>query len=282
MSKLMRAYLVRLRKEKSLWLFLAVMLVLSLLIIRSGILLDLQYPEDETYVTLESCFFGSVPYIGVLCSVVISLFLGVEYSDGTIRNKLVTGHKRNDIYLSSLLTSIIIAEMFALAWFLGGLAGIPHFGLWTMETKRLLLYVLLVVLSTAALAAIFHFIGMLITNRAISVVAAIFVALGMLLMGSMLYNKLCEPEMTLSGMVITENGVEFGDEIPNPSYVGGTARVIYGIILNALPQGQEILLANYDDMSQMGNPTVAIMGSLLILLVITAVGITIFRKKDLK
>lgn len=282
MSKLMRAYLVRLRKDKVLWLFTAAMLVLSVLIINSGVRLDLQYPGDGTYSSLEYCFFGGVPYIGVLSSVVISLFLGVEYNDGTIRNKLVIGHRRTDIYLSGLLTSIIMAELIAFAWFLGGLTGIPHFGLWTMDTGRFLLYVLLVVLSTAALAAIFHLIGMLITNRAFSVVVAIFVALGMLLMGSMIYNKLCEPEMTVSGIVITENGVEYGDEIPNPSYVAGTARIVYSALLNILPQGQEILLANYDDMSKMGNPTVAIAGSLLLLLAVSVVGIAVFRKKDLK
>ncbi len=281
MSKLMGAWMMRLKRDKVLWIFFAVMAVISILVIRDGVLLHIKYPEEEAYAVLEGSFFGGLPYIGFFSAVVISLFLGVEYSDGTIRNKLIVGHGRRDIYLSSLFTAVLLSELIALAWFLGSLTGIPFWGLWTMETKELLLYLALVLLSTAAAAAIFHLIGMMLTNRAVQAVVTILVALGLLLLGSILYNKLCEPQMTVEGVTITENGIEWGDEIKNPAYIGGTMRIICVVVLNVLPQAQEILLANCDDIELL-NPVVAITGLILIFLTVSGVGMAVFSKKDLK
>ena len=47
---------------------------------------------------------------------VVSLFVGSEYSDGTIRNKLVVGHCRGAVYLSMLMTSIIAEVLLILVW----------------------------------------------------------------------------------------------------------------------------------------------------------------------
>ena len=41
--------------------------------------------------------------IGIIIAIFTGLFLGVEYSDGAIRNKITIGHKRINIYLSNLI-----------------------------------------------------------------------------------------------------------------------------------------------------------------------------------
>ena len=37
----------------------------------------------------------------------ISFFMGSDYEEGTIRNKIIIGKKRRDIYLSNLLISFL-------------------------------------------------------------------------------------------------------------------------------------------------------------------------------
>ena len=47
-------------------------------------------------------FVGSL-YMIFAVAVFVSIFVGTEYSDGTIRNKLTIGHKRSKIYFSKLI-----------------------------------------------------------------------------------------------------------------------------------------------------------------------------------
>ena len=44
---------------------------------------------------------------GVMLAAFVPLFLGADYSDGTIRNKLIAGHRRSGIYLSDLLVCLL-------------------------------------------------------------------------------------------------------------------------------------------------------------------------------
>ena len=48
-------------------------------------------------------FFNEMLFIHVVMAVLIPFFIGVEYSDGTIRNKISVGHKRTDIYLANVI-----------------------------------------------------------------------------------------------------------------------------------------------------------------------------------
>ena len=50
--------------------------------------------------TLETAFFQFAMLMGVVTAVVVSMNVGTEYGDGTIRNKLVLGLSRTQIYLS--------------------------------------------------------------------------------------------------------------------------------------------------------------------------------------
>ena len=56
-----------------------------------------------------SFFFVYTLAIAISASAFCSLFIGTEYSDGTIRNKLVVGHTRGTIYLSNLIVSMAAA-----------------------------------------------------------------------------------------------------------------------------------------------------------------------------
>ncbi len=51
-------------------------------------------------------FFLEVIYIGFVMAVFSGFYVGTEYSDGTIRNKLSVGHSRKNIYLANMIVSL--------------------------------------------------------------------------------------------------------------------------------------------------------------------------------
>ena len=82
----------------------------------------------EQSITLDSVFYGLVPVLGVMCAVFVSLFIGTEHSDGVMRNMLVVGRARWEIYLANYAVCFVGTAAFLVCWFLGGLVGIPLIG----------------------------------------------------------------------------------------------------------------------------------------------------------
>lgn len=202
-----------------------------------------------------------------------------EFSDGAIRNKLIVGHKRTDIYWANLLSCFVGCIIIFLAWALGGLAGIPYFGLWSVGLTGYFELLLIELLSVFAITAVLVLEAQLITNKATSVVVTIFSAFGMLLLSSYFYNAICEPETTVSYVKILADGmVDYGPEIANPAYIGGTLRTVYQVLLHLLPPGQQIWIAD----ETVTHPLFMCICSFIVIIISTVIGLFLFRKKDLK
>ena len=114
-------------------------------------------------------------------------------------------------------------------------------------------------------------------KKVLLIVAAILLALALLILGNSFYNALCEPE-TISPAIMTENGFEIGEPEPNPDYISGTLRTVYQFAVDALPSGQAILLAN----QELARPGLSLAASAGLILLVSAIGMAIFRRKDLK
>ena len=277
MSKLLSAGMDRLWKNKLFWACVAAALLISAGTVLNGCR-QAMMPENAEYTyRMDDYYFNALPFLGFMCAVFTGMFLGTEYSDGTVRNKVIVGHTRFAIYMANFITCLAAAMVMLGAYLLGGLVGIPTLGLWQMAPGTLLILIAVSVALSAAQAAIFVFIGMASQNKAITAVAAILVALALLLSASMIYNKLREPEM-YSGVIFTSNGMEVSEPSPNPEYVSGVQRTIYEFVLDALPTGQGILLAN----AETARPALQISASVAITILVSAGGIYIFSKKDLK
>ena len=81
-----------------------------------------------------------------------------------------------------------------------------------------------------------------------------------------------------SGLIITAAGMEWGEPTPNLRYVGGLLRQVFEGILNVLPTGQMVLLA---DMA-VAHPVRDIIASAAVTAAAVLTGLALFRKKDLK
>jgi Zn-dependent protease with chaperone function len=164
------------------------------------------------------------------------------------------------------------------AWAVGGLAGIPYFGLWSMGITGYVQLLVIELLAFLAMTAILVPIAQFITNRSANVIT-VFAAMAVLLLGSYFYNALSEPETYMDGYTINWDGtVDFGEEVANPAYIAGTLRVVYRAILNVLPTGQQIWIAD----ETVTQPVLMGICSLIVIVVCSGIGLLLFRKKDLK
>lgn len=232
---------------------------------------ELSVPE------LDSVFFSYVLFITVISSVFCSVFIGTEYSDNTIRNKVSVGHKRTDIYISNL----IICSLASLAMFLAFIipclcVGIPLLGFFVKSVTVIILTVITSLFLMLAYNAVFCLIAMLSGSKTTGVIICIFAMLFMLIFGSFLYSSLEQPE-TISPYVLTADGVNQEAAQPNPYYISGVQRQIYTFLFNFTPGGQtnQILsgvAANFFMMCAY---------SLIIFIFATGAGLYFFRKKDL-
>ena len=230
----------------------------------------------EQSITLDNVFYGLVPVLGVMCAVFASLFIGTEHSDGVMRNMLVVGRARWEIYLANYAVCLVAAFAFLLCWFLGGLAGIPLIGAWR-DVNGMLLRCAVLLLCAASYMGIFCLLSMLCANRAAAAVIALLLSVALLMFSSYMLSALNEPEFQ-QGMMMTEAGLELSEPMPNPSYVGGVKREVFRFLSDTLPSGQSISVCSYE----LERPVFSLVSSAAIALLTTAAGVVCFRRKDIR
>ncbi len=276
MNKLLRSNFSRLWKNKLFWLCMGAMLVYSIVYMLNGCRQAVMDMTEYEY-GLEQYYFHFALSIGFFCTLFGSMFFGTEYSDGTIRNKMIVGHTRTDIYMSSLVTTFIATLLMMSAWLVGALIGVPALGFWKMGVLHLLEYLLIAVMLVLAFSAICTVVNILSSNKAVTVVISILLFLGFLIFASMVYSRLSEPEMA-SGVVLTANGFEMAKPTPNPQYVTGLTRKIYDFLVDFLPTGQGLRLWQLE----IRNPIRMLVSSAFITVLTTAGGIFAFKRKNIK
>lgn len=280
MNKLLKANFSRLKKETSLWCVASATLGLVIAQMIDWAIQNSKVDQAVQHNTLDGGIFELMPVIGMIYSLFIASYIGKEYSDRTIRNKLVVGHKRKNIYFANYITCFIGSLFIYSMIFVGGFAvGIPLLGGWQGEISTLITYILIGVFFTASLSSILTILCMLCSKRSVSAVFSIIIAFMLMLTASIIYNQLAEPEMTKDLLSVTVDGtVELSDPYPNPLYVGGFKRTVYEFLMQFLPTGQGILLVH----DEITHPVLNIIYSIVTTVIVNFFGIIAFKKKDLK
>ncbi len=276
MTKLLSANFSRLLRDKIFWIVSSVMFILAVFMaIKNGLTAD-SYDDVKS---LNSCYFTILPMVGFFYSVFISFYIGTDYNDGTIRNKLIVGHNRLNIYFSNYITCFTGTFVIIVLLVIGSAFSAPFLGYWEGGIKSYLIMAFLCIFITAALTAIITMVSMLSSNKAITVVLTIVVSLGLIIMASTIYNQLAEAEFTREFISLSADGtVELGPEISNPAYVSGWQRKFYEWLLQFLPTGQSVLIAN----GEITDPLINIIYSVVFIIAVNVCGVLAFRKKDLK
>ena len=102
MSKLLSANFLRLKKNKVFWGGLILMAAWGIFV---PVKLHMDAAQMNYADRVEDGFFGCAMFMGIFISVFCSLFIGTEYNDGTMRNKIIVGGKRSAIYLAGAAVS---------------------------------------------------------------------------------------------------------------------------------------------------------------------------------
>lgn len=231
---------------------------------------------------IDDLFFSFSIWTGILLSAFISLFLGTEYSDGTIRNKLVIGHRRRDIYLSNLIVCITAgAVMCALNLIASFAVGLPLMGRFDAGTELVFATCIGILVAAAAFASICTMISMLCQNRAAAAVINILLIFLLLFVSLYIRAWLEAPEtITTQSVVMDENGVSSmtTEEVPNPVYLRGTTREVCEFINDFLPTGQTVQFTNMEA----ENIPLLCTYSVAITAAAAGAGTLVFKKKDVK
>lgn len=242
MLKLLSANLFRLWISKTFWVTVILMACIEGFLC---LLLSNQGP-----VPMDVVLFLSLQGIGVLISVFLSLFLGTEYSDGTIRNKLIVGHKRENIYLASFITGVIAITVIYFAGVLtGGAIGVISFAPPSHNIDQIVIAGVIGWLASVSYVSIFTLVGMLSSSKSKTSIICILIAFILIFVGLIIYALLQSvPSATL----------QFLFEV---SPFGQTA------------QAMTIIMAS---------PWRLVMYSLGLSVFLNGIGIFAFGKKDLK
>jgi ABC-2 type transport system permease protein len=274
MCKLLSANFMRLKKDKVFW-------IVFLFMFAAGVAFPIVIYADEMRTgminSIDNIFGQYAMLIGIVMAVFCSLFVGTEYSDGTIRNKIISGKKRTDIYLSSFISCAVTSMILCGGFFLPYLCiGIWLIGFFTVDAEIILLFTVTVAALSVAFSSVFHLISMLNGNKAVASVLCILTAFLLLFIGIQLNKRMAEPE-TVLGMTMTETGQEY-EEFPNPNYLNDEEREVVQFFYDFIPGGQVAQCASLEAV----NLPLLPFYSLVIVLLMMGIGLYCFKKKELK
>lgn len=278
MSNLLSANIMRLWKEKIFWIAIVFLSALGAII---PVCMKVDEIGSGAVNGIDAVFGQFAMFIGVVLAVFCSFFVGKEYSDGIIRNKIICGKRRADIYLANFAACAMVSLILCVAFFLPYLGiGIPLLGSFHMEKETVFWLFLTVIVLSIVFASVYNLIAMLSTSKAVTASICILLTFLFMYIGYQLKGMLNQPEI-ISGTAYDENGMVYQEveDFPNPLYLRGWKRQTVRFAYHIIPGGQVAQCVERglsDDLPQLP------VYSLGVILVTTGIGLFCFRKKDLK
>lgn len=274
MSNLISANFYRLWRSKAFWSCVAVTFAATLGMVCS-VFYTSSAPTRNWDQVIIQCFF--VPLFTV--AVFAALYLGTEYSENTLRNKMIVGKKRWQIYLANLIAITAGGLIITAAGQLAPTAVALFAGeeCITVSADSFAVGITVCVCAVIGACAFFTLVGMVVIKKSTAAAMALIMMIGAYAAAPKLKEMLDRPQY----MTVTEysesGGINRVYEEPNPDAVTGAARFAMETAYNILPFGA-IEQAKWDTAARGFLPLYAFVG----FAVMTGIGVLVFRKKDLK
>ena len=278
MRKLLNSEIQHIFKSNLFWLEILFFIGFSAFIVMVNYSPAVQSSESLIY--LDDIFFNFYQMMAFAFAICISITVGTEYSDGVIRNKLIVGHTRRNLYFSTLLLHTAVSFlMIVIHGVVSYGLGYVLFGGFQMEFSRLVYIIACSALANFVFVALFVSISMNGSNKSVTVVVTMVLYIAILYLTSFVGTRLSAEEMIYDGIQIFADGtMQLGELIKNPNYVSGMTRTVLEYIYDLIPAGQIIQMQSDKFVPCVRFP---VLSTVLIVLNI-AVGYLLFRKKDIK
>ena len=277
MRKLITANFHRFIKDRFSWCVMGIIVILSLVNVFNSARSYEAMAASGYVMSLDDYYFNQAPLIGAFLALLISMFLGTEFSEGTIRNKLCIGHKRNEIFLSNFISCAFASIVLTAVWLLSSALLFGLIGPLEMGVSEFIGCIFVAVGFAVSFAALYTVIGSLSSNKPMTIIYTFAVFIIFAMAASALYDRLCEPEMN-EGMTLVGTQLVEMEPTPNPLYLSGMIRTVCEVALELLPTGQALLLSDV----AIDYPLRAIAFSVEFITVTLLAGSVLFRRKDIK
>lgn len=224
-------------------------------------------------------FYLPVMYLPAVIAVFSCFFVGADYSDGTIRNKLIVGHSISSIYLSFLLTASMAMLFFAAAYlFAVIIIGLPFSGSAVITNVELNWRVFNLLLIFIEYVCLFVLLSMLDSNKARNVVVSLLVVFSIILIGMMVYSRYSQPEFVNHVVELPDGSLELKKGEPNSKYLSGPIRTFFEWVTLIIPHSSALLSLDKTFGFDWRNPVIAV----IMIAVLIIIGIQLLKKRDIK
>lgn len=257
MIKLLKADLIRLSKSSSFYLSLIAMLGLSVAF------MAMQATAMDYTVPLSRVIFLPMSMYGAAMAAFVSIFVGTDFSEGFIRNKLLITENRYSLVFSQIIVSCLacLVVYTVVTAFTAGLGCFLFEN--NVDTVTLIRFYCIGVGMCLATGCLFSVITLLCGNKTQAIIWCMALAFGMLFLAMHTNGKLVQPE--------------YKDGALNPHYVGGLRRTAYGMLHDLNPCGQAAQLSGWE----VYHPVRIALIDILMIIGISVTGCKLFRRKDI-
>ncbi len=282
MSKLVSANFSRLFRNKFFWIGLALVVGIAAFIaidFRLSYSWSPQYFSNETIVTC----FKYTPILAGIVALFGCLFIGEEYSNKTIRNKIASGYSKARVYGANWLVCAVTGILFYVVFFLTIALPIAP---WAQLMKyngyiitRILKRATVNMFAVLAIVSVSVFIAMLMKNRIVGIVVTLICMLVLFVAAEIMVDGIKEKTIMVTD---SESGLVV--EQANPDYEPGAKQAVIQMIMDVQPFGQ-ILQAKIGRLGWAKEGAQAILlpiYSCLVSLLFSLGGAYLFGKRDLE
>lgn len=188
MSRLFSANMMRLKKSRIFWLGELFMAGYALFVYGSA---KSNIASSGPIDNWNLYFHNVLLTTGIVMAVFVSVFLGIEYHDGTLRNKLMVGHKRKNVYLVNFATCLLAGLIMCATYYLSALLfGCLIIGKETLQIQDAGVGILSSILIYMVYTAIFVLVEMLDKNKVRSLAVNLVGAMLILMIGMICYSEI--------------------------------------------------------------------------------------------
>ena len=254
-----------------------------------GLFLAVEESLEPYTVTLDRMIFLPLSLYGVVTGAFAGMFLGQDHAEGTVRNKLIAGYGKAQVYLSGfVVTAGGALVLYVSAVAVTAVTGSLLFGT-AKPLSAFLTFGLLGALCCVSYVSVFCLVTMLRRSRAASVVLCMLLAVVLLLAAMYVNLQLTQEEYVSQLDTVTQSGdvsVSITEEnvapqvtmVPNPHYLTGVRRQIAELLQDLNPTGQAVQICAM----HCENPVRVVLCDVFIILLSCLAGTVLFRRRDLQ